>query len=286
VSDSIEILGGRVVYDLLGPESGTPISIVPGGRYGKDVAGLRPLAERLAELGMRVLIWDRPNCGSSDVQFFGPSEADMKADVWAGLVTALGLAPGVIAGGSGGARDAVAAVIRHPEIATKLVAWNVVGGLYGTLSLAYFYCLPSLQVARVGLEPVLELPVWKGLIDANPRNRERILALGLDGFRDVMFRWLDAFVPRPGETLPGVKDREVEGIRVPTLIFRGSKSDIDHPLKISMDLHLLIERSQLADPPWGEDAWQQAVKAHYAGTGHHFDPWPALAPQIHDFATS
>jgi pimeloyl-ACP methyl ester carboxylesterase len=286
MSDSVEILGGRVVYELLGPESGMPISIVPGGRYGKDVPGLKPLAERLAQLGMRVLIWDRPNCGASDVQFFGESEAEMKADVWAELVKTLNMAPGVIAGGSGGARDAVVAVLRHPEIATKLATWNVVGGLYGTLSLAYFYCLPSLQVARTGLEPVLELPEWKRVIEANPRNRERILALGLEGFREVMFRWLEAFVPRPGETLPGIRDREVAGIRIPTLIVRGGKGDIDHPVKVSMDLHLLIEGSQLVDPPWDEDAWTQAVKAHYAGTGHHFDPWPQLAPQVHEFATS
>ena len=48
-AQAVEINGGRVVYELLGPESGTPIVLTPGGRFGKDVPGLRPLAERLAD---------------------------------------------------------------------------------------------------------------------------------------------------------------------------------------------------------------------------------------------
>jgi pimeloyl-ACP methyl ester carboxylesterase len=33
---------------------------------------VRELAVALAERGNRVLIWDRPNCGASDVRFTGP----------------------------------------------------------------------------------------------------------------------------------------------------------------------------------------------------------------------
>jgi hypothetical protein len=42
---SMEIRGGQVVYELLGPSDGGPIVITPGGRFSKDVPGLRPLAE-------------------------------------------------------------------------------------------------------------------------------------------------------------------------------------------------------------------------------------------------
>ena len=57
----IEVLGGEIEYELLGPEDGTRIVLTPGGRFSKDVPGLRPLAEHLAGGGMRVLLWDRPN---------------------------------------------------------------------------------------------------------------------------------------------------------------------------------------------------------------------------------
>ena len=51
----------------------------------------------------------------------------------AGLRRAVGGvgAAGGGAGGSGGARDSILTTILHPEIATKLVTWNIVGGVYG-----------------------------------------------------------------------------------------------------------------------------------------------------------
>ena len=60
---TMEINGGNVVYEILG-ESGDYIALTPGGRYSKDIEGLRPLAEELVKGGYRVLLWDRPNCGS------------------------------------------------------------------------------------------------------------------------------------------------------------------------------------------------------------------------------
>jgi pimeloyl-ACP methyl ester carboxylesterase len=74
----------------------------PGGRFSKDSPGVRELATALAERGNRVLIWDRPNCGASDVCFTGTSESAMQADVLAALLAHLDMAPAVIAGGSGG----------------------------------------------------------------------------------------------------------------------------------------------------------------------------------------
>ena len=60
---SMEIHGGQVEYELLGPAGGQPIVLTPGGRFSKDEPGVRPLADALAGGGLRVLLWDRPNCG-------------------------------------------------------------------------------------------------------------------------------------------------------------------------------------------------------------------------------
>ena len=76
---SIEVNGGNVVYEILG-DSGDLIALTPGGRFSKEIDGLRPLAEALAAGGYRVLLWDRPNCGASDVQFYGQSESHMRAE--------------------------------------------------------------------------------------------------------------------------------------------------------------------------------------------------------------
>lgn len=282
---SIEIHGGQVVYEILGPQNGDSIVITPGGRFSKDVPGLRPLAEKLAEGGMKVLLWDRPNTGASDVQFCGRSESHMRADVLAELLKKLDMAPAVIAGGSGGARDSIITVMEHPDVARKLITWSIVGGVFSTMNLAGVYVLPNLTTARVlGIEAVMEMPEWKKLIEANPRNRERMLQLGTRDFVDIMLRWLNAYVPKPGQTIPGVPDEDFEKIKVPTLIIRGGENDLDHPKRTSFEVHCLIRGSRLVEPPWPEDAWERAVEAAFHARGNIFDPWVQAAPLILEFS--
>jgi pimeloyl-ACP methyl ester carboxylesterase len=57
--------GCSIAYEVIG--DGRPWVITPGGRFSKDSPGVRELAAALAERGNRVLVWDRPNCGASDV---------------------------------------------------------------------------------------------------------------------------------------------------------------------------------------------------------------------------
>jgi pimeloyl-ACP methyl ester carboxylesterase len=280
----MEIHGGQVEYELLGPSDGQPIVLTPGGRFSKEVPGLRPLAEALAAGGLRVLLWDRPNCGASDVQFYGRSESHMRADTLAELLTRLEMTPAVIAGGSGGARDSLLTALLHPEVASKVTVWSIVGGVYGTLNLAGVYNLPGIHAVRaLGMQGVVNLPEWQALIEVNPRNKERLLQLDPDEFEAVMLRWLNAFVPKPGQAIPGVDDEKFRKITVPTLIIRGGAGDIDHPKRTSLEVHCLIGGSVLVDPPWPEDAWEQAVRASARGTGNIFDPWVKAAPLLLDF---
>src|SRR5215469_10808096 len=96
--------GLSIGYEIIGDGPGRPWVITPGGRFSKDYPGVRELAQALAQRGDRVLIWDRPNCGESDVCFEGATESDMQADTLAALLSHLDMTPAVIAGGSGGAR--------------------------------------------------------------------------------------------------------------------------------------------------------------------------------------
>ena len=144
---TLEINGGNVVYEILGKE-GDFIALTPGGRFSKDIDGLRPLAQALVKGGYRVLLWDRPNCGKSDVQFYGQSESHMRAETLHDLITGLDIGPCIIAGGSGGARDSMLTTMLYPEIVRKLVVWNIVGGVYGTFVLGSFYIVPSILAVR------------------------------------------------------------------------------------------------------------------------------------------
>lgn len=282
----IEINGGNVVYEILG-KTGDFIALTPGGRFSKDIPGLRPLAQALVKGGYRVLLWDRPNCGKSDVQFYGQSESHMRAETLYTLISKLGIGPCIIAGGSGGARDSMLTTMLYPEIVTKLVVWNIVGGVYGSFVLGSYYIVPSILAVRgAGMKGVAQVDEWRDRIADNPANAARLQSHDADEFLKLMLRWLNAFVPKPGQTIPGVEDEMFDNITVPTLIIRGGENDLDHPKRTSLEVSCLIKGSQLIDPPWPEDAWERANEARAAGRVKHFnmfDTWVQAAPPILDF---
>ncbi len=96
-----------------------------------------------------------------------------------------------------------------------------------------------------------------------------------------MLRWLNAFVSKPGQTIPGVPDEMFDDIKVPTLIIRGGENDWDHPKRTSLEVSCLIKGSKLIDPPWPEDAWERAGEKFAASGGKKFclfDTWVQAAP--------
>ncbi len=283
---SIEINGGRVEYEFLGDVGAPVIVVTPGGRFSKEEPGIRAFATALAAGGPRVLLWDRPNTGQSDVQFYGETESHMRAATLHGLLTGLDVAPCVIAGGSGGARDSMLTVILYPELATKLIVWSIVGGVYGTVSLTH-NVLPNISALQQrGLEGLLSIQPWTGLIERNPRNRDRMVALGAEELERVMLRWLNAFVPKPGQTIPGVGDELFDRIKVPALIVRGGAKDLHHPKRTSLEVSCLIEGSQLVEPPWREDAWEHETHLRSEGKANIFDYWVEGVPLMLDFVGS
>jgi hypothetical protein len=153
--------------------------------------------------------------------------------------------------------------------------------------LGSYYIVPSILAVRgLGIEGLLRVDEWKERIAENPANRERILSLDADEFLKVMLRWLNAFVPKPGQTIPGVEDEMFDNITVPTLIIRGGENDWDHPKRTSLEVSCLIKGSELIDPPWPEDAWERAAEDRAQGKVKRFnmfDTWVQAAPAILEF---
>jgi len=270
--------GLSLAYEVVGDRGGRPWAITPGGRFTKESPGVRELAVALAEHGNTVLIWDRPNCGASDVCFEGPSESAMQADALAGLLAHLDMPSAVIAGGSGGARVSLLTAARHPGSASGLAVWWISGGVYGLLSLATHYCGNSLAAAwKDGMEAVADLPEWAEVLEGNPANRERFLAQDRNEFVATMERWMLAYCPRDDEHIPGLPDAEAQQLGIPALVFRSGASDAHHTRATSELLARLLPQARLSEPPWGDREWIERQEARDEGLFAH---WPRLAPTL------
>lgn len=99
---------------------------------------------------------------------------------------------------------------------TKLVVWNIVGGIYGTFVLGSFYIVPSILAVRgTGMDGVVKVAEWRERIEENPDNKQRFLDFDKDEFLKVMLRWLNAFVSSRGRRFPASRMRCSTGSRSP-----------------------------------------------------------------------
>jgi pimeloyl-ACP methyl ester carboxylesterase len=280
---TVEVDGTAIAYEIIG--DGPAWVLTPGGRFSKDVPGIRELAHELAGRGQQVLIWDRPNTGASDVCFTGASESEMQADKLAGLLRALGLTPAVIVGGSGGARVSLLTAARHPDVAAKVAMLWISGGVYGSMLLGVHYCGESIRVAwREGMAAVAALPEWAEVIERNPSNRDRFLALDPKAFIATLEQWMLVYCPRADAPVPGLTTEQCAQMRVPALVFHSGESDPHHTRATSELVARVLPNARLVEPPWGDREWADRSDAARDGRGGLFERWPLLAPQLLGFA--
>lgn len=277
----VDVNGIGIAYDIIGDGEKT-IAITAGGRFSKDTPGLRELATLLAEAGYKALIWDRVNCGESDMNFDGETESIMNADALAGLLKALDFGPTLLVGGSAGSRVSLMTAIRHPDRVSGLFLLWISGGPIGLATLAYHYCHGSAIAAKMGgMEAVAELPEWQEQVTRNPGNRARILVQDPEKFVATMQHWADSFIPKSDAPVPGVDPGELAALKMPVVVLRSGKSDVHHPRVTSEALAGMIPGSQLKEPPWPDNEWNEGGKR---ADNSRFRSWPQLAPQIIELA--
>lgn len=280
----IDIFGQPIgiEYELSGDPGGQPVALTPGGRFTMDSPGIREMAAELAKAGKRVLLYDRPNCGKSDVCLAGTSESENQAEALAGLIRQLDLGPTVIAGGSGGSRVSMLAASRHPELCSHLALWWISGDPIGLMQLATYYCGEAGTLAsRGGMEAVLSATSWAENLAKNPAAKDKLLAMDPDEFIAVMQRWAAAYVPSDISPVPGMKPVDFARLTMPTLVYRSHASDLSHTRTTSEWVARLIPQAELRDPPWREDEWNYQAGRTQRGEGHSlFISWPKLAPEI------
>ncbi|MBV1916475.1 MAG: alpha/beta hydrolase, partial [Sphingomonadaceae bacterium] len=170
--------------------------------------------------------------------------------------------------------------IRYPESVSGLYLLWISGGWLGLAVLANHYYFDSAFAAvSGGMEAVSVLPEWHEQLQLNPGNRERLLALDPEEFIATMQRWAGSFFPRSEAPVPGLDPDELANIKAPTVILRSGKSDLHHTRETSEQLHKMMPGSDLREPPWGDNEWNEAMVRSEVDDAL-FKSWPQLAPDI------
>ena len=235
------VRGVEINYQVLG-ERGPWVALQPGGRRGLD--GVKPLGQKIAEGGNRVLVYDRRNCGASGISFDGGNSEN---EVWAAdlheLLLQLDALPAFIGGSSSGCRLALLAALRHPADVRGLLLWHVTGGAYAAGRLAQNYFTQFIEAAeRGGMESVCRTEHFSELIASNPANRGRLMSMGVERFIEVMSEWRRSFNEGADHPVIGISPDELRSKTMPACIIPGN--DRTHPREPGQVAHRLMPNAE------------------------------------------
>ena len=237
-----KVRGVNINYNVLG-DQGPWVALSPGGR--RDISGIELQAKEVAARGYRVLIFDRRNCGASDVVIDG---SDSEYEIWADdiheLLSQLGALPAFVGGSSSGCRTALLIALRHPGAVRGLLLWRVTGGRFACERLAEEYYGQYIKAAEQGgVAAVCEMEHWKERIAARPENRATLMRMKPERFIEVMSHWREYFLKGADLPVIGATEQDLKSIKVPACIVPGN--DNTHGRQTGENLGRLIAHSEV-----------------------------------------
>ena len=237
-----KVRGVNINYRVTGND-GSWVALSPGGR--RDLSGVERLAKHVADAGHRVVIFDRRNCGASDVVIAGEdSEYEIWADDLHDLLSQLGALPAFVGGSSSGCRTSLLFALRHPEAVRGLLLWRVTGGRFACERLAEEYYGHYMAAARKGgMAAVCEMEHWKERIEARAENRDRLMKMDPEDFIAVMSHWREYFIRGADLPVIGATEAELKSIKAPACIIPGN--DNTHGRQTGENLGRLLSNAEV-----------------------------------------
>ena len=237
-----KIRGVNIRYEIVGGK-GPFATLTTGGRRGHKE--FLPLARKIAAGGFRVLLHDRRNTGASDILIDGDDGEEV---IWADdlheLLSQLEALPACIGGSSSGARMSILFYLRHPQAVRALLLIRVTGGAFAAQRLPENYYGQFIRAARDGgMAAVCATEQYRERIAANPANRERLMRMDPARYIAVMSHWQELFVRGANSPVMGVREAELQSIKVPAIIIPGN--DKTHASASAGSAHRLIPGSRL-----------------------------------------
>jgi len=238
------INGVTLRYEVLG-DKGPWMALSPGGR--REMGNVRPLAQKMAAAGYRVVIHDRRNCGASEVAF---DDAQPEYEIWADdlaeLLKRLDARPVIVGGGSSGARLAILYALNYASRVKALLLWRVTGGPFAVKRLSENYYGQYIRAAEQGgMDAVAATEHFAQRIVDNPRNRHLLNSVSPAQFIATMKQWRTFFEKSADLPVVGATEAELNSIKVPVCIIPGN--DKTHSHVTGEAAHRMIPNSELHD---------------------------------------
>jgi pimeloyl-ACP methyl ester carboxylesterase len=236
------VRGVSLNYETLG-DRGPWVALSPGGR--RDLGGVKPLGERVAAAGYRVLLFDRRNCGASDVAIEGQeSEYEIWADDLHELLSQRDALPAYVGGSSSGCRLSLLFALRHPDAVRGLLLWRVTGGEFAVNRLAEQYYGQFITAARQGgMAAVCDTEFFRERIEMHSPNRERLMNMDPARFIAVMEHWREYFLRSADRPVIGATEADLRSITVPACVVPGN--DWTHPRHVGETASRLLPNAEL-----------------------------------------
>ena len=211
--------GVRIVYQY-SHGAKTPLVILGGGTTGRKEACTTYGAEEQHFSSNAVLIFDRRNTGSSDVNYAGFT-TELKAQVSdvAELLEHLQLPRVILYGHSSGARLLGMLANNRPDLVTAVALCSLTGGRKAARELARQYYTAHANAAESeGMELVLARPTFARCSQRNGRVAPYLRALPVDEFLRVMRASAAAFLETQDEPALCLRAADLARLRVPALL--------------------------------------------------------------------
>ena len=241
-----KINGLDINYETIG-DGGPWVALITGGRRG--YGEMMPLASKIAAEGARVLLHDRRNTGASSIAM---SADQLEEAIWAddlrNLLESLDALPAFIGGSSSGARTAIFFCLRHPEALRGLLLLRVTGGEFAAGRLPENYYGQYIHACEEGgMEAVCATEAYQERINANPANREALMAMAPEEFIRIMTRLKELFIAGAHHPVMGVSEEDLQSIATPTIVVPGN--DRTHSSASGHTAHRLIPGSRIHKLP-------------------------------------
>ena len=229
--------------------AGIPIVFTPGGFSSLDQA--RPLAQALAGIGYKVLLWDRPNTGGSSLAF----DRDDMLQLWADTLHALLEHTNhkcFVAGGSAGSLTSLRLAHARPEGIRGLIVIappNDAPQMWQGLAAETFLKRAAIAEEH-GMAAALEAAGsvwdffdWPDQFTRAPHKRQQLLSMNPHGFAARMRAWANFTMMGEHPERAGLSDAQLGTIKMPAIIFSGL--DDVHPQHSAEALHARLPQSTL-----------------------------------------